>query len=186
VGAEASDGVIHAGFNHDFLSANSGQDFFSLFSAAAETDRRAVETLGMALAGSDRPLVVTSATALLPHNRVGTEDDAPDRASGVAVRIASEDTTLSMASRGVRASVLRLPPSVHGDGDRAFVPGLINLAREKAVSGYVGEGLNRWPAVHRLDAATLYRVALERAGWLEASRGSRGGSANSRHRDCHR
>ncbi|HLW70773.1 MAG TPA: SDR family oxidoreductase [Candidatus Binataceae bacterium] len=162
-GAEASDGVIHAAFVHDFLSDNSVRDFSSLYLAAAETDRRAIETLGLALAGSDRPLVVTSGTALLAPNRLGTEDDGPDPASSAAPRVASEETTLSMASRGVRASVVRLPPSVHGDGDRGFVPGLINFAREKAVSGYVGEGFNRWPAVHRLDAAVLYRLALESA-----------------------
>jgi nucleoside-diphosphate-sugar epimerase len=162
-GAEASDGVIHAAFVHDFLSNNSGGDFFSLYLAAAATDRRAIETLGLALAGSDRPLVVTSGTALLAPNRFGTEDDGPDPAASAAPRIASEETTLSMASRGVRASVVRLPPSVHGDGDRGFVPGLINFAREKGVSGYVDEGLNRWPAVHRLDAAVLYRLALESA-----------------------
>jgi nucleoside-diphosphate-sugar epimerase len=162
-GGEASDGVIHAAFVHDFLSDNSVGDFSSLYAAAAETDRRAIETLGLALASSDRPLVVTSGTALLAPNRLGTEDDGPDPASSAAPRIASEETTLSMASRGVRASVMRLPPSVHGDGDRGFVPGLINFAREKGVSGYVGEGFNRWPTVHRLDAAVLYRLALESA-----------------------
>jgi nucleoside-diphosphate-sugar epimerase len=162
-GAEASDGVIHAAFVHDWIYDNSVHDSSSLYLAAAETDRRAIETLGMALAGSDRPLVVSSATALLAPNRLGTEDDGPDPASSAAPRIASEETTLSMASRGVRASVMRLPPTVHGDGDRGFVPRLINFAREKAVSGYVDEGFNRWPAVHRLDAAVLYRLALESA-----------------------
>jgi nucleoside-diphosphate-sugar epimerase len=162
-GAEASDGAIHAAFVHDFLSNNSVHDFSALYLAAAETDRRAIETLGMALAGSDRPLVVTSGTALLAPNRLGTEDDGPDPAASAAPRIASEETTLSMASRSVRSSVVRLPPSVHGDGDRGFVLGLINFARERAVSGYVDEGLNRWPAVHRLDAAVLYRLALESA-----------------------
>ena len=162
-GAEVSDGVIHAAFVHDWIYDNSVRDSSSFYLAAAETDRRAIETLGMALAGSDRPLVVSSATALLAPNRLGTEDDGPDPASTAAPRIASEETTLSMASRGVRASVMRLPPTVHGDGDRGFVPRLINFAREKAVSRYVDEGFNRWPAVHRLDAAVLYRLALESA-----------------------
>lgn len=162
-GAEASDGVIHTAFNHDWLSDNTGRDVFALFKAAIETDRRAVEALGLALAGSDRPLVVTSGTALLPPNRLGTEGDRPDMTSAAALRGAAEEITLSLGSRGVRSSVLRLPPSVHGDGDHAFVPALIHIAREKGVSGYVGEGSNRWPAVHRLDAAVLYRLALEGA-----------------------
>jgi len=162
-GAEAAEGVIHAAFNHDFMSSNAGGDFVSGYIAAAETDRRAIETLGLALAGSNRPLVVTSGTALLAHNRMGTEDDEPDAASSAAPRIAAETTTLSMAERGVRAAVVRLPPSVHGSGDRGFVPGLIEIARQKKVSGYVNEGLNRWPTVHRSDAAVLYWLALEGA-----------------------
>jgi len=162
-GAEAAEGVIHAAFNHDFMSSNAGGDFVSGYIAAAETDRRAIETLGLALAGSNRPLVVTSGTALLAHNRMGTEDDEPDAASSAAPRIAAETTTLAMAARGVRAAVVRLPPSVHGNGDRGFVPGLIEIARQKKVSGYVNEGLNRWPTVHRSDAAVLYRLALEGA-----------------------
>lgn len=162
-GAVAADGIIHAAFVHDFLSDESVRDFASLYLAAAETDRRAIETLGIALAGSDRPLVVTSGTALLAQNHLGTENDGPDPSSAAAPRIPSEEVTLSMASRGVRASLVRLPPSVHGDGDRGFVPGLISLAREKGVSGYVDEGSNRWPVVHRLDAALLYRLALESA-----------------------
>jgi nucleoside-diphosphate-sugar epimerase len=145
------------------MSSNSGGDFVSGYLAAAATDRRAIETLGLALAGSDRPLVVTSGTALLAHNRVGIEDDEPDPASRAAPRIAAETTTLAMATRGVRASVVRLPPSVHGDGDRGFVPGLIDIARAKKISGYVNAGMNRWPTVHRADAARLYRLALESA-----------------------
>lgn len=158
-GAQASDGVIHAGYNHDWLHAAEG-DFFALFMAAAEADRRAIEAMGEVLAGSNRPLVITSGLLGLTPGRLGTEDDAGDPASP---RNASEVVTLAMAGTGVRSSVVRLPPSVHGDGDKGFVPGLIGIARAKGTSAYVGDGSNRWPAVHRLDAAVLFRLALEKA-----------------------
>jgi nucleoside-diphosphate-sugar epimerase len=148
-GAASTDGVIHTAFIHDF----------SNYAPAAETDRRAIATLGAALAGSDRPMIVTSGTLLLQRQGpLATEDDATNS----SFPRKSEDEVLEIASRGVRVSVVRLPPSVHGDGDHGFVPHLIAIAREKNASAYVADGQNRWPAVHRLDAAHLYRLAMEK------------------------
>jgi nucleoside-diphosphate-sugar epimerase len=152
-GAAASNGVIHTGFIHDFARIK----------AVCEVDRHAIEALGSALAGSDRTLIITSGTALVKPGHLATEEDVPASDSGAFPRIASEEAALSVLALGIRGSVIRLSPSVHGDGDHGFVPILIGIAREKGVSAYVGDGLNRWTAIHRFDAARLYRLALEKA-----------------------
>ncbi len=147
-GAKACDGVIHTAFIHDF----------SDFAANCATDKAAIETFGAALEGSGRPLIVTSGTMGLQPGRLGTEDDT---AASILPR-KSEQVGLSMAARGVRAMAVRLAPSVHGDGDHGFVATLVRTAREKGFAVYVGDGKNRWPAVHRFDAAKIYRLALEK------------------------
>ena len=161
--AAASDGVIHLAFKHDIA-------FSGDFQGAADADRRAIETFGEALADSGRPFLIASGTLGLAPGRVGTERDglAPDPASkapigGAHTRMANAQLTLSLADRGVRSSVVRLPPTVHGDGDNGFMATIVRVARDKSVSGYIGDGANRWPAVHRLDAAHLFRLALEKA-----------------------
>ena len=161
--AGASGGVIHLAFKHDIA-------FSGDFHGAADADRRAVETLGEALADSDRPFVIASGTLGLTPGRVATEQDghgaAPALAAwgnGPSARLATAELVLSLASRGVRSSIVRLAPTNHGDGDNGFVATLVGIARSKGVSGYVGDGSNRWPAVHRLDSARLFRLALEKA-----------------------
>jgi nucleoside-diphosphate-sugar epimerase len=157
--AAASDGVIHAAFKHDIA-------FSGDFQGAADADRRAVETIGEALAGSDRPFVIASGTLGLAPGRVATERDGHDLDAGGPIpagprtRMGTAEHVLGLASRGVRSSIVRLAPSVHGDGDHGFVATLVDIARDKGVSGYIGDGANRWPAVHRFDAAELFCLAV--------------------------
>lgn len=143
--AAAADAVIHTAFNHDF----------SKFAENAEQDRRAIEVLGSALEGSQRPLLVTSGLSGLP--RGATEADVPAQAGPRK----SESAARTLAERGVRVATVRLSPSVHGLGDHGFIPIVVRLAREKGVSAYIGDGQNCWSGVHRLDAAKVYRLALE-------------------------
>ena len=156
--ASGSDAVIHLAFKHDLA-------FSGDFQGATEADQRAIEALGEALEGTDRPLVIASGLLGLAPGRVATEEDghAGGPADGPPTRHDNAELTLSYASRGVRASAVRLSPTVHGEGDNGFVKTLVDIARETGVAGYVGDGSNRWPAVHVLDAAHLFRLAVESA-----------------------
>lgn len=151
-GAASSDGVIHTAFNHDFRVSRPD---------ASKADRRAVEAMAEVLRGSDRPLVITSGTGTRAPGQLATEDTPPS--TDPTGRHAVEDALFTFVGQGVRAAVVRFPPTVHGAGDHGFVPMLINIARQKGVSAFPGDGTNRWPAVHRLDAAHLFRLAVEAA-----------------------
>ena len=151
-GAAACDGVIHTGFIHEFHR----------MAEVSEIDRQAILALGKALHGSNRPIVVTSGTALVNPGQMATETDTPGIQAHAHPRIASELAAIAVADIGVHISVVRLSPSVHGDGDHGFLPLLIRLARDTGVSAYIEPGRNRWTAVHRRDAARLYRLALEK------------------------
>jgi len=155
-GAAASDAVIHTAFNHDF----------SQFKANCEADRKVIEALGDALTGTGKPLVITSGVGILSYGRPASdndanEDDAVTVGSDVTPRAASEEAAAIAAGKGANVYVVRLPPSVHGAGDHGFVPMVIGIAKEKGESAYINEGQNRWPAVHRSDAASLYRLVIE-------------------------
>ena len=158
--AEKSDAVIHLAFKHDLVYAGD-------FQGAAAADRRAVEAFGEALAGTDRPFLIASGTLGLTQGTLATEADGHGpvvvRGTGPSVRRETAEFTLALANNGVRASVVRLPPTVHGDGDNGFMSLIVGAARKTGVSAYIGEGSNRWPATHRLDVARLFRLALENA-----------------------
>ncbi|MFD5873799.1 SDR family oxidoreductase [Streptomyces sp. NPDC060322] len=155
--AAAADGVIHLAFKHDIA-------FSGDFLGAAEADRRAVDAFGDALAGTGRPFVIASGVAGLLPGRVATERDMPTiDGSPLSVRAATSQAVLALAPRGIRSSVVRLSPTCHGEGDNGFTATLVATARARGVSGYIGDGANRWPAVHRLDAARLFRLAVEKA-----------------------
>jgi nucleoside-diphosphate-sugar epimerase len=150
-GAAACDGVVHLGYNHDF----------SRMDEAAQTDLRAIEAIGTTLVGTDRPFVVASGVLGLAPGRVATEQDMPE--PGLHPRIAGIQLAMSFADRGVRSSSVRFAPTVHGAGDHGFTATLVAIARAKGISGYIADGSNRWPAVHRLDAGHLVRLAVENA-----------------------
>ncbi|CAB3810929.1 SDR family oxidoreductase [Paraburkholderia fynbosensis] len=150
-GASEADAVIHTAFNHDW----------SRFAENSLVERSAIEAIGATLEGSSRPFLVTSGVALLAPGRIATEENIAPPVSERFPR-ASEAVVSELIARGVGATTIRLAPSVHGMGDHGFVPRLAAIAREKGVSAYVGEGLNRWPAVHRYDATRVYRLALEK------------------------
>ncbi|MBI0294206.1 SDR family oxidoreductase [Streptomyces sp. PRKS01-29] len=152
-GAEAADGVLHMAFGGDFADPDDLE----------RRDRTAIEALGRALVHSGKPFVSTSGTLVMPGGRESTEKDEPDTAGLAGFRIPGERTCLGFAAQGVRASVVRLAPTVHGPGDHGFIGMLVATARKTGVSAYVGDGSNRWPAVHRRDAAVLFRLALEKA-----------------------
>ncbi|SEN93629.1 SDR family oxidoreductase [Actinacidiphila rubida] len=152
-GAQRADGVVHMAFGGSFDDPE----------GLARRDSAAIDALGHGLAGTGKPLVVTSGTFVMAAGRESLESDTPDPASVASFRIPGEQVCLSYAARGVRSSVVRLAPTVHGPGDYGFIPMMIESARTSGFSGYVGEGANRWPAVHRLDAAALFRLALEQA-----------------------
>ncbi|WP_213814433.1 SDR family oxidoreductase [Glaciihabitans sp. dw_435] len=152
-GADTSDGVIHLAYNHDF----------SQYLTAGETDRLAIEAMGSALAGTDRPLVIASGVLGLNPGRLALETDGANLTPADAPRIAGAQATLALAGSGVRSSIVRLAPSVHNRDKEGFMGLIVDTAKAKGVAAYIGDGANRWPAVHVLDAAHLFVLALEKA-----------------------
>jgi len=152
-GADAADGALHMAFSGDFADPD----------GLVRLDSNAITAMGEALVGTDKPLVMTSGTFAMTPGRVSTELDEPDPASSAYFRIPGEQACLQFVQRGVRSSVVRLAPTVHGPGDYGFIAMLISAARKAGAAPYIGDGANRWPAIHRLDAATLFRLALEKA-----------------------
>ncbi len=152
-GADAAEGTLHMAFSGDFADPD----------GLVRLDSNAITAMGEAMVGTDKPLVMTSGTFAMTPGRVSTETDEPDPASNAYFRIPGEHACLQFAQRGVRASVVRLAPTVHGPADHGFIPMLINAARKAGAAPYIEDGANRWPAIHRLDAATLFRLALEKA-----------------------
>jgi len=171
--AAAADGAIHTAFYHKIshmplgtrlrvlLGGAPGGIVRRFMAAAVATDRNALKTIGQALSGTDRPLVASFGTLSMKSGQLATEDEAYDPNFMGALRAKTEDTLQELAARGIRTSAIRLPPIVHGAGDQGFAPRLIQIARKKKESGYVADGLNRWPSVHRFDAARVFRLALE-------------------------
>ncbi|MFI5937826.1 SDR family oxidoreductase [Actinoplanes sp. NPDC051494] len=173
-GAARAEGAIHTAFFHKFTHASLrtrlrvilGGDPRAtparFMGAMLKADRTTIETIGTELSGPDRPLVAAFGTLALAPGRLGTEDDEPDPTAAGGARGATERTMLDLASRGIRSSVVRLAPTVHGDGDQGFIAQMVAAARKHGVASYAGDGRNRWPAVHRLDAARLFVQALEK------------------------
>ncbi|MCJ1392947.1 hypothetical protein MMC18_005819 [Xylographa bjoerkii] len=153
-GARAADGVIHLAFIHDFTD----------YASATSTDRKAIETMGEAIAGTGKPLIIASGTLMVPPGKLATEDTEPQRDRlPFSDRALSADSVFALSKeKQVRGIVVRLPPTVHGTEDRGMIPRVIDLARQNGFVTYIGDGSQRWPTVHRLDAAVLFRLALEK------------------------
>lgn len=158
--ASDADGVVHLAFKHDLMFSGDAE-------GAGQADRAAITAFGDALAGTERPFVIASGVLGLATGRPATEEDGQALPAGLtgapAIRAANALQTIALADRGVRSSVVRLPPTVHGDGDNGFLAFLVGIARDTGVAGYVGDGANRWPATHRSDVAVAFRLALEKA-----------------------
>ncbi len=173
-GATASDGVIHLGFVHELGQASVAKRFGIIFGGLSRgimtsfgqtivgIDIKAIEAIGSALAGTNRPFVNVLGTMSLKPGKIGTEKDPLDPSSIGGIRSQSEKAMFALSAKGVRSMVVCLPPTVHGDGDKAFVPRMITAAKKNGVSAFINDGQNRWPSVHQRDAAHLLRLVLEK------------------------